>query len=101
MLRGLNYYDRPADHAGSSFRAAINSDLCTACGTCMDRCQIDAIVEGDDFMEVNEARCIGCGLCVPTCPAEAVSMMPKLDAVEPPEHMAEMNRRILEERSRL
>jgi ferredoxin len=94
----LRYYERPADHAASSFRAQIDPDLCTACGTCLDRCQIEAIMEGDDFMEVREPRCIGCGLCVPTCPAEAISLVPKLEVVEPPANVVEMNIRILKER---
>ncbi|MDY6795146.1 MAG: 4Fe-4S binding protein [Actinomycetota bacterium] len=98
MLRGLSIMERPADEVQSTYRAVIDTDECTACGTCLDRCQIDAITEGDEYMEVDPARCIGCGLCVPTCPADAIEMVPKEDAVVPPANMVEMNARILQER---
>ncbi len=98
MLRGLSTMERPADEVQSTYRAVIDADECTACGTCLDRCQIDAIVEGDEYMDVDTARCIGCGLCVPTCPADAIEMVPKVDAVVPPANMVEMNARILQER---
>jgi Na+-translocating ferredoxin:NAD+ oxidoreductase subunit B len=98
QFRGLRTYERPADHVLSSYRAVIDPDTCTACGTCLERCQIDAVVEGDDYMEVDTARCIGCGLCVPTCPADAVEMALKEDTEVPPANVVEMNVRILQER---
>jgi len=98
FLRSLRSYERPADHALSSFQASIDPEECSACGTCLERCQIEAIVEGDDFMEVDLARCIGCGLCVPTCPSEAVSLVEKANAIEPPANFVEMQVKISTER---
>jgi len=98
VLRGLKSYDRPADHASSTYRAVIDADLCTCCATCMERCQMEAITPGDEFMEVGEARCIGCGLCVPTCPQEAVSLLVKTDVLVPPANMIEMGLQITRER---
>ncbi|MBU1671336.1 MAG: 4Fe-4S binding protein [Actinobacteria bacterium] len=98
MLNALRRVDRPADHALSSFRAAIDPELCVECGTCLERCQIDAIVERDGFMEVDEARCIGCGLCVPTCVEGAASLQAKPGIQAPPANFVEMNARILKER---
>lgn len=100
MLRGLKTFERPADHALSSFNAEIDPELCCACGTCLERCQIEAIVEGD-FMEVDLARCIGCGLCVPTCPEKATSLVPKSDAKEPPSNFIEMQMKMAAERGLL
>jgi Na+-translocating ferredoxin:NAD+ oxidoreductase subunit B len=97
-LRALSTFERPADHVNSSYQAFIDPDLCTACGTCLERCQIEAIIESDDYMEVDTARCIGCGLCVPTCPADAVQMVLKADAGVPPANVVEMNVRIMQER---
>jgi Pyruvate/2-oxoacid:ferredoxin oxidoreductase delta subunit/DNA-binding Lrp family transcriptional regulator len=77
MLKGLRTFERPADHAGSSFQAKIDPAECTACGTCLERCQIEAIIEGDEHNEVDLARCIGCGLCVSYCPAGALEMAAK------------------------
>jgi electron transport complex protein RnfB len=98
MLAGLRRLERPADHALSSFQASIDPDLCVACGTCLDRCQIEAIVEGDDFMEVDLTRCIGCGLCVSTCPEDAASLVPKPSSEAPPANVMEMTLRISRER---
>ncbi|RJP30867.1 MAG: 4Fe-4S ferredoxin [Actinobacteria bacterium] len=98
QLRGLTTFARPADHVHSICRAEIDPDVCTACGTCLDRCQIEAIVEGEEYMEVDPARCIGCGLCVPTCPADAVEMVLKEDLEAPPANVVEMNMRILQDR---
>lgn len=98
LLEGLRHLPRPADHALSSFRATIDPELCADCGTCLERCQIDALVEKDEFVEVDPARCIGCGLCVPTCPEGAASLTPKPEAESPPANYLEMNQRILQER---
>lgn len=101
MLRSLKTYDRPADHACSNFQATIDPELCTACETCVERCQIEALVEGDDYMEVDLARCIGCGLCVTTCPVEAISLAAKPAIKEPPANFIEMQMRMAAERGLL
>jgi electron transport complex protein RnfB len=98
MLRSLKTYERPADHACSNFQATIDPEECTACATCVERCQIEAIIEGDDFMEVDLARCIGCGLCVTTCPVEAVSLVAKPVSKEPPANFIEMQMKMASER---
>jgi heterodisulfide reductase subunit A-like polyferredoxin len=68
--------DRPADFF-SYYKSTIDSDLCTACGECIDRCPMDAIEESETVSEVKEENCIGCGLCVSICPEEAISLMEK------------------------
>lgn len=77
--------ERPADHVQSYYEAKIDPDLCTACGICLDRCQMEAILEGDEVSEIIDGRCIGCGLCVPTCPEEAITMVLKPGVEAPPE----------------
>jgi len=79
ILRGMKLQDRPADHVSTPFQARIDPELCTSCGTCEERCQMEAIVENEDAMKVDLARCIGCGLCISTCPEEAVSLVPLAD----------------------
>lgn len=98
LLRALRTFDRPADHALSSFYAVVDTDLCTCCGTCSERCQIEAVVEGGDSYRIDPARCIGCGLCVPTCPESAVTLVKKPEAVVPPSNIVEMNMKIIQER---
>ena len=98
VLRSLNKFDRPADFAHSYYQAKIDPELCSACGTCVERCQIDAIIEGDEVNKINTARCIGCGLCVSTCPSEAISLVQKTDVEAPPKNIVEMMIKMSKER---
>jgi len=75
---------RPSDFVKSYYEAAIDPELCTACGTCAEMCQMDAINEGDDVSDIIDGRCIGCGICVSSCPTEAISLVKKADIPEPP-----------------
>ena len=59
----------------SNYYAAVDTDGCAACETCLERCQMGAISIGEnDVAEVNLDRCIGCGLCVTTCPTKALRL---------------------------
>ena len=98
VMKMLRTFDRPADQVQSSFQAKIDPELCVLCGTCEERCQIQAIKEGDDAYEVDTARCIGCGVCVPSCQEEAISMVDKPEAISVPENFLEMQIRIAQER---
>lgn len=89
---------KPADFVRSYYYARIDPEQCSSCGTCIERCQMDAIREGDDVSEIIEERCIGCGLCVSTCPQEAISMVAKPDMEDPPTDFTETLRRIGTER---
>jgi len=68
------------------YRATIDADLCTACATCMDRCQVGVADVVDGLATVDRARCLGCGLCVSTCPSDAARLerLPAAELVEPP-----------------
>lgn len=101
FLRGLKTFDRPADHTASNYQAKIDPDLCVDCATCLDRCQIEAILEGDDVMDVDLARCIGCGLCVTTCPEKAITMVAKAEEWVPPGSFGEMQMKIAADRGLL
>jgi electron transport complex protein RnfB len=76
ILKNLKIMDRPAKLVNTSYYAAVNEDECTACGTCEDRCQMDAITV-DEVAHVNIDRCIGCGLCVMACEFEAIKLFGK------------------------
>jgi MinD superfamily P-loop ATPase len=97
-LRMLKLGGNPADQVQSSFIAQINPDLCATCGTCMDRCQMEAIKEGEDNYEIETIRCIGCGVCVPTCPEEAISLIEKSNVKPVPENMFDTSMKIAAER---
>ena len=69
----------PANYWTSSYQAEVNSELCEGCGTCIDRCQVDAIKlrKSKGFISIDLKRCIGCGNCVPTCPNQAIRLIKK------------------------
>lgn len=98
QLRMTKMLPKPAKFLHSNYRARIDSELCNACEECVERCPMDAVVEGDGFMEINPDRCIGCGVCVSACPQEAISFEQREDAVIPPYDWEETMERIEAER---
>ncbi|MCP4751136.1 MAG: hypothetical protein GY866_09595 [Proteobacteria bacterium] len=78
--------------ASSAFMVAIDENKCSLCGTCEDRCQMDALVLGDESAELTVDLCIGCGLCVSTCDDEALSMVVREDVLRPPGSTRELNK---------
>jgi Pyruvate/2-oxoacid:ferredoxin oxidoreductase delta subunit len=73
----ITKYDMPASIAKSNYYAMVEEETCSACETCVERCQVSAIRVDNDTAVVDEARCIGCGLCVSSCPTESISMVHK------------------------
>ncbi len=51
--------------------AYVINDDCTACGTCIDECPVDAISEGDIYV-IDAELCTDCGACAEVCPVEAI-----------------------------
>ena len=47
------------------------NDECTACGTCIDECPVEAISEGDIY-KIDPEACTDCGACADVCPVEAI-----------------------------
>jgi Na+-translocating ferredoxin:NAD+ oxidoreductase subunit B len=81
ILRSIKMDPKPAQRVFSNYYAVVDPDACSACETCVDRCQMQAIKPGaNDVAEVDRDRCIGCGLCVSTCPTQAVSLQLKAEA---------------------
>ncbi len=86
VLRSINEWGI-SNAVNSYYLAEIDPEVCAACGTCADeRCQVNAIEEGEDAYSVIKEKCIGCGLCVSTCPSEAIQMVRKQpeEIVPPP-----------------
>jgi len=52
--------------------AYVINDECTACGTCIDECPVEAISEGDIYT-IDPELCTDCGACADVCPVEAIS----------------------------
>ena len=62
----------------SHYFAQIDPDTCDACGTCAEeRCQVNAIEEGEEVYQIVKEKCIGCGLCISSCPSGAIQLIHK------------------------
>lgn len=78
ILRALKLTPNPAELVQNNYWAVVDKDECTACETCEERCQIDAVTFDENSLAVIDTdRCIGCGLCVTTCPGDAISLVLK------------------------
>jgi NAD-dependent dihydropyrimidine dehydrogenase PreA subunit len=77
--------------AVSSFIVAVDEDACNGCGTCIDRCQMDALTLDGTMLVRDVRRCIGCGLCISVCPTEALKLELRRDAPVPPHDQRELN----------
>lgn len=69
----------------SRFRAEVNSEACTACETCVDRCYFGAITMEGDVAVINSGKCLGCGVCAVSCPTGAMAII----EVRSPDHVPE------------
>ena len=101
LLVNEKKFDAPAQFFGSNYYVQVDEDLCTGCGVCEKRCQMDAIEIIDDLSNINLDRCIGCGVCVPTCPEEAIELIEKEEKMIPPKNTFATYEKIAEERKRL
>jgi ferredoxin len=76
VLQSAKRLPNPAEYFSSNFYAAVDAEVCEACGTCEARCQMDAISIPEEKAAVDRLRCIGCGLCLTTCPSGALRLEP-------------------------
>jgi NAD-dependent dihydropyrimidine dehydrogenase PreA subunit len=52
----------------------VDSNLCTACGICVDECPQSCYDLEDVAVLTRPDDCTECGICVDACPSEAISM---------------------------
>lgn len=60
----------------TNYLSHIDKNKCVGCGTCMEKCPVEAI-QGDNNnkAERDAGLCIGCGVCAHFCPENAISML--------------------------
>jgi ferredoxin len=77
---------RPVDFWSTNYYASVTAENCSGSGTCVERCQVNAVSidDGLSVSSVNLDRCIGCGNCVVSCPSEAMSLLKKEKEMVPP-----------------
>lgn len=69
----------------SRYQAVLDTDACIGCGTCVEKCQFNAITLEDEKAVINLENCWGCGNCAANCAQAAIS----LKVIRPPEHIPE------------
>ena len=89
MLRVQKRLPKPVDFWATNYFASVNAETCSSCGTCVERCQVNAVTVDDRVGAsfVNLDRCIGCGNCVITCPTGAMSLRKKEKETLPPQDL--------------
>jgi len=50
----------------------IKEEQCIACGICVEKCPVGAILMQAEKARINMQECIRCGTCHDVCPQEAV-----------------------------
>ncbi len=98
VLTYAKRFDRPADYFSSNYYAEVDRETCQSCGTCIARCQMDAISNPEGAAQVERSRCIGCGLCLTTCPSGALHLEPKPAPRVPPGDTQALYLKMLQER---
>jgi len=88
---------RPLDYWAANFQAVVDTDACSGCGVCEQRCQVGAIrvSANKEPAVVDLDRCLGCGVCVAACPKTAVALQKKPDEVRPPRTREELHEIIM------
>jgi Pyruvate/2-oxoacid:ferredoxin oxidoreductase delta subunit len=91
---------KPAEAMLHSFVPSFDADLCTVCGTCVDRCPMDALTLGSgDVPDWNEDRCIGCGVCASGCQEEAITLVERVGDFTPPANRMALGKAMMRKRS--
>lgn len=99
VLNSAKSFPRPAEYFSSSFRAEADAQRCDACGGCLSRCQMEALLDDESGrVSVDVTRCIGCGLCVTTCPTGALRLVENPHRKVPPEDSKGLYLQLFQER---
>lgn len=70
----LHYKGVAPIHTLSSYIARVDEEKCVGCGTCIEKCPMEAIELRNTLAELNVNRCIGCGVCSYHCPNDAIKL---------------------------
>jgi electron transport complex protein RnfB len=89
-LTAVSRHPQPSKLYSTNYYVEVSTQLCSHCGECVKRCQLNARLMTEGTPVVNLDRCIGCGNCVVTCVSGATRLMAKHPAEIPPKTKNEM-----------
>lgn len=101
VITNLKKLEKPWEMIITNYYAQVDSDLCIGCETCLNRCQMNAIVMNNSVAEVNKKLCIGCGNCISTCPENALSLVKKEKELNPPKNNTDLYLKIMDKKAKL
>ncbi|MBR5322138.1 MAG: RnfABCDGE type electron transport complex subunit B [Clostridia bacterium] len=78
-VRSKYIYEGPKDcnsvvKLGGGNKLCLNG--CIGYGTCVSKCNFDAIKVVDGLAHIDYDKCIGCGACVSACPKQIIKLIP-------------------------
>ena len=83
VLEAIKRDPVPASRVSTPFVTTLIQETCVGCGTCVGRCQMEALALDNGTSSLNADRCIGCGLCITTCPTESLRLTRKPASEQP------------------
>ncbi len=89
FLQNLKKSRKPYNVSPSSFVVEFDSANCTACGACVERCQMGALTTAGNEIVFNREKCIGCGLCISYCSMGLLELKSREQATVPPVNNSE------------
>ena len=95
FLTAIKKLPRPVDYYTTNYYSEVDENLCEGCGTCIEKCQMDALTLVDNVSQVNLDFCLGCGNCVSSCPSGAIQLVKKSKELVPPEDYEKLYIKIL------
>ena len=98
VLSAAKKFPDPAELLQTNFYAKIDPENCSACGECMEICQMSALVSVNNHTEVLRSHCIGCGNCLNVCATDAISLMKTVKETIPPKNSRQMYKKMIMER---
>ena len=91
IMRGIAEFGIMTAVAHSDFHMVVETDTCSGCGNCVERCQFNALSTPDVVVVVDYNKCMGCGLCVVVCSTDALHLerRPSGEISRPPANISE------------
>jgi Fe-S-cluster-containing hydrogenase component 2 len=86
ILRGIAQYGISSAVAHSDFVLVVDSEACSGCNNCIERCQFNALSASEGIVAVDNQHCMGCGVCVVACSIDALHLerRPEKEITLPP-----------------
>jgi electron transport complex protein RnfB len=100
ILAGLLKFNKPRAFAKANFLSTVQSEKCSGCGSCVERCPFQAIfLNADKVAAIKEDRCVGCGQCQLACENGAI-VLHRMERETIPESAIELGMKMVQEKGR-